>query len=511
MKKIIISIIATLMFAIIAPSVLALSPVQSDYYTDVMSGYRYFDAVEFVSGEGIVSGYPDGTYDPEKLLNRAELLKIVIEAEYDDEFEAYSNSSCFDDVEAGEWFTSYVCFAKDEGFVVGYDDNTFRPSDYINLVEAVKISMEVFDYEYLETDPWYKGPVDVAADGNFIPLDFISFDQFMDRGQMADLITRILKSESEELSDYLGMWTPYVVTYENLDSNAKTEPTYCVGDLQYMLVGDSYSPWDGTETCSTCTCQADGTFDCVEEECATTCSYGGEEYDVGDEYPAEDSCNTCECVDDGSGAYTSCTEIYCQDGLLNQVCNALPYEEGDIKDCSTEKEDIYGCAFGSEMTYGDHTFVRCGMWDTVSDDVLLFTGGLGSIGYNLIGDDGEGDLDVITSVEELYAFWGEITDGEDAKAFAMAATFENEAYSEADVEDLYGEDFSFAQDVVLQYSDPVEVQDVEAWHVALYYSPTFGCTPFPVYETVYEVWSDGEIEEFTDKEIGEIDNGLCID
>ncbi len=462
MKKIVISLVAALIFAVALQSVSALSPHQSDYYSDVIGGQRYFEAIEFISDEGIVSGYPDGTYGPGDLLNRAELLKILIEAEYEDEFEAYANSNCFDDVEAGKWFTPYVCFAEDEGFVVGYDDGTFRPSDYINLVEAVKISMEVFGYDYAETEPWYKGPVDIASEANLIPLTFISFDQYVDRGDMADLITRILKFESGELSDYLGIWQPYVVNFDNLASNADTEPVYCVGDFQYMLVGGSYEPWD--EAGTTCTCQADGNFDCEESV-------------------VEESLLTQVCGNDGEGA------------------------------CTEDKIAEYGCDYGYEATYGGNEFVKCGMWDTASADVLFFDGGLGSVGYNLIGDDGIGDLDVIDSVADLSLFWGNIADSEDALEFTMAATFENEAYSEADIEDLYGADFSFHQDVVLEFSDPIEIQDtlVLEWIIPLYYSPTFGCTPFPVSETHYYVSEDGTISTFADYEIGEIDNGLCVD
>jgi S-layer family protein len=536
MKKVIISLVAALMFAVTLQTVSALSPAQSDYYSDVFSAQRYFQAIEFITEEGIVNGYDDGTYKPDGLLNRAELLKIIIEAEYEDEFEAYSNVSCFDDVDAGEWFTSYVCFAKDEGFVVGYSDDTFRPTDEINLVEAVKIAMEVFGYEYMETEPWYKGPIDVAADGNFIPLDFISFDQYMDRGEMADLITRVLKEESGEQSDYLGIWEPYVVSFDNLSSNADTEPAYCVGDMEYILVGDGYRPMDFDD--KWCDCQADGTFvcqtddpvvctqdamicsdgssvgrsgpDCEFDACPSelTCEFGGETYEVGDEFPDTDSCNTCECDDAGGNVGVSCTEINCPLTLLMQVCG----NDGEGA-CTEDKVAEHGCDYGYEATFGGNEFVKCGMWDTTSADVLVFDGGLGSVGYNLIGDDGVGDLDVIDSVEDLALFWGEIADGEDALEFAMAATFDHEAYSETDIEDLYGVDFAFVQDVALEFSDPIEVQDVliAEWIIPLYYSPTFGCTPFPVTEIHYTVTEDGTISTFADHKIGEIDNGMCVD
>ncbi len=353
MKKVIISLVAALIFAVGLQTAFAELPATSNYYSDVDSfSADYYTAIEFISEEGIVNGYDDGTYKPDNLLNRAELLKIIIEAEYEDEFEAYSGVSCFDDVDAGEWFTSYVCFAKDEGFIVGYDDETFRPTDRISLVETVKIAMEVFDYDYEETDPWYKGPVDVASDENFIPLDFISFDQYMDRGEMADLITRVLKSESDELEDYLGGKTDYSITFDTLDSNTKVSPVLCERDEDsYYFVGDSF--FDIVDSTS-CTCQSDGTFECIDsvlctmdaficpdgsgvgrvgpncefEACPGMCSFDGEMYDVGDEFPDTESCNTCECVDVDGNVGVSCTEINCPNELTCEYGEEF-YEQGE--------------------------------------------------------------------------------------------------------------------------------------------------------------------------------------
>jgi len=51
---------------------------------------------------------------------------------------------------------------------------------------------------------------------NFIPLDFFEFNQKMNRGQMADLITRIMKSEEGVLDDYLGDLKNITIEYEDL-------------------------------------------------------------------------------------------------------------------------------------------------------------------------------------------------------------------------------------------------------------------------------------------------------
>jgi len=190
-------------------------PVVNEPLYDAV-GYKYEDAVRFIYDLGIVRGYPDGSYQPNKTINRAELLKIVEEAVYDNEFESYANTSCFSDVKAGEWYTKYVCFAKDRGIVEGYADGTFQPAKGVNFVEALKIVMVGFGDQYTVSDPWYKSMVELASTNNIIPLDVKGFDQVFTRGQMAELITRNIKFKEGFLDEYLGDTADQRVTYESL-------------------------------------------------------------------------------------------------------------------------------------------------------------------------------------------------------------------------------------------------------------------------------------------------------
>jgi S-layer homology domain len=191
-----------------------------------ISGYKYETAIWYVYNQGIVGGYPDGSYQANRVINRAELLKIIVEAAYDNEFESYGNASCFSDVPTGEWYTSYVCFAKSEGIVQGYADGSFKPAAEINFVEALKMAMVGFWHEYTtEGEPWYEIIVVTGADFNIIPVDIDSFFESFTRGQMADMITRILKREDGSFVEYLGedFYANYKVTYETIDAGLDVE------------------------------------------------------------------------------------------------------------------------------------------------------------------------------------------------------------------------------------------------------------------------------------------------
>jgi von Willebrand factor type C domain len=82
----------------------------------------------------------------------------------------------------------------------------------------------------------------------------------------------------------------------------------CSYNGQSYDVGDSFPADDG---CNSCTCMEDGSFACTAIGCPEGCEYNGQIYQPGDAFPAGDGCNSCSCGDDGSVA---CTKLACPQG-----------------------------------------------------------------------------------------------------------------------------------------------------------------------------------------------------
>ncbi|HHV62462.1 MAG TPA: S-layer homology domain-containing protein [Firmicutes bacterium] len=96
------------------------------------------DAIEPLVEEGIISGYPDGTFKPEATITRAEFAKIVARA-----FAIRSGGQqAFKDVKDG-WAKAYITALADHGIVSGYPDGTFRPKKNITRAEMVTMLMRV--------------------------------------------------------------------------------------------------------------------------------------------------------------------------------------------------------------------------------------------------------------------------------------------------------------------------------------------------------------------------------
>lgn len=206
----------------------SISSVSAKTFADVNQNQTFYDAIEFLASQGIVKGYPDGTYGPAIILNRAEMVKIIAEgsAKYyalpDDTFDSYAGKSCFNDVKANQWYTKYVCYGKEKGWIVGYENGSkFKPEQKVTFVEGLKITFKGLDLNFNEESgtPWYKDLVNKASAKNYIPFNITGFNEGLSRDQMADMITRIIKDEQGpgELEKYLGDRADMVVTYETLE------------------------------------------------------------------------------------------------------------------------------------------------------------------------------------------------------------------------------------------------------------------------------------------------------
>jgi len=166
-----------------------------------IEGHKYESSIKYVYNRDIVQGYPDGTYKPDKTLNRAELLKIVVESRYDEsDFNSFDGQACFNDIIGNEWYAKYVCFGKDAGIIEGNPDNTFLPTNDVNFVEALKIMMlgAGINVDESSSEIWYM-PYYQAAEDHYLVLDELAnqYTHDFSRAQAAEVITRILSIDAQ--------------------------------------------------------------------------------------------------------------------------------------------------------------------------------------------------------------------------------------------------------------------------------------------------------------------------
>lgn len=112
-------------------------------FTDVGSGRWSNEEIAALYQAGIIQGNPDGSYQPEKPVTRAEFSAIAARfARLEEAEEAKENK--FPDIE-NHWAEKYINLSAEKGWIKGYGDGTFRPDNLIIRCEAMMLINEVLD------------------------------------------------------------------------------------------------------------------------------------------------------------------------------------------------------------------------------------------------------------------------------------------------------------------------------------------------------------------------------
>lgn len=157
------------------------------------ANHKYADSIEFVKNRGIVGGYSDGSYKPDRTINRAEFAKIIHGAIRPSGFGTYEHE-CFPDIPFESWFEGYVCDLQ--GSILGGNpDGLFHPDRTINFVEAAKVVATAFTlpgYGAASAGEWWEPYVEALKLRNAIPDPSIQPADLLTRGQMARMIHRVM-------------------------------------------------------------------------------------------------------------------------------------------------------------------------------------------------------------------------------------------------------------------------------------------------------------------------------
>lgn len=186
---------AFLAFAIAFPAAAADPP-----FPDMAkSWYRYVESVKFLTDKKVIGGYPDGTFKPNAVINRAEFLKLVFAARSGTE---PGGSECFRDIPVDSWYGPYVCAAKRRGIVSGYKDGTFKAEQPVNNAEAIKMLLLAYyghDVEDRAGEKWYEPYVSLLDRGDILPRSSYVPWAPLSRERAADLIVRVLRHDEERI------------------------------------------------------------------------------------------------------------------------------------------------------------------------------------------------------------------------------------------------------------------------------------------------------------------------
>ena len=148
-------------------------------YKDIQENDWYAYAVTFMSEKKLVSGYPDGTFKPNTPITRAEFASIA--SRFDSLVDKADLK--FSDVSKNHWAYKVICSAEAKGWISGYPDGTFKPEKNITRAEVVSSTNRILnryaDLDFAKThvqelapmidmndSHWAYGPVVEAMNGH---------------------------------------------------------------------------------------------------------------------------------------------------------------------------------------------------------------------------------------------------------------------------------------------------------------------------------------------------------
>ncbi len=105
-------------------------------FTDVSSGAWYYEAVQALAGKGVIHGYEDHTFRADASVTRTEFLAMALRLL---DVKPVSDGGSFSDISSSHWAADYIRTAAGQGIVSGYPDGTFRPDQTVTRAEAAKI------------------------------------------------------------------------------------------------------------------------------------------------------------------------------------------------------------------------------------------------------------------------------------------------------------------------------------------------------------------------------------
>lgn len=147
-------------------------------FSDLESSWAKDDIV-YIAKKGIINGVEQNgslLILPEKPITRAELSKILITAKgipVDT-----TAKSTFADIESNYWAKEYIEAARAKGITKGYEDNTFRPEQFVNRAEMASMIVRTFGltsegkdsvtFEDIDSKDWFAADVKAAAANKLI-------------------------------------------------------------------------------------------------------------------------------------------------------------------------------------------------------------------------------------------------------------------------------------------------------------------------------------------------------
>lgn len=202
-------------FDIVAPQVViapvveeksvAIAPINKPkIFADVGGSSSFYDAIKYVKQQAVFGGYKDGTFKPDQVISRVEVLKVALKTA-NRQLLNTNGTLTYADIDPNAWYVPYIATAQQNGIASGYIGGFFRPNQNVTRSEFLKIlllsapvSIEPVvseaPYSDVKVDDWYAVFAQFAKQKNLLPHaeDGFKPNEEITRAEVAEIIYRLL-------------------------------------------------------------------------------------------------------------------------------------------------------------------------------------------------------------------------------------------------------------------------------------------------------------------------------
>lgn len=187
------------------------------FFSDVKPESSYFVAINTLKQENALQGFEDGSFHPTQPIKRIEAIKMLLTSfDMFQKTKDITVKTTFTDTQEKSWYTEYLNQAVKNGIIEGYQNNTFRPENTLNRAEGLKIAIEAFHKKFPgieiqnadtikpftdeDKNQWYAPYTSIAK--SLVLLEFstknrIYPDEDLTRGEFAAIIYKLRKTSEQ--------------------------------------------------------------------------------------------------------------------------------------------------------------------------------------------------------------------------------------------------------------------------------------------------------------------------
>ena len=198
MKK---RVFSALLALVLTLSAVVLPASAAGSFSDV-SDKKTAQNVEVLRLLGVVEGNGIGQFNPYAQLTRAEFCKMLVTLMGSSDVLRYKTMTIFPDVRASHWAARYVNYAvRGEKLLSGMPDGTFQPDRAISYGEAVTILMRLLGYTDKDSGGiWPDGYIDLAKSTGVSAGVELAGGAAISRAQAAQLFVNVLGAKATSSS-----------------------------------------------------------------------------------------------------------------------------------------------------------------------------------------------------------------------------------------------------------------------------------------------------------------------